>query len=249
MSDATIESLLGRRSAWLKGQGGDRALAFNRGGLTRRIADEYPLFERLRDALLALGAVDASFQFDHHDHRHLMLDLKTHGLVREHEKGLTAAHVESRKFLSGGWLEELAFLAAHEAGASETLFGQTVRWKVGSYSGENEIDLIARNGDLLGFISCKALRSTLDNEDRKQRNRLMDALHEADNLADHFGRPGERVGVLVTTDLFDEMRGVPRYTALMGKAAVLDVRIIPLEELGWTRLVSVMRELWEERQA
>jgi hypothetical protein len=34
---------------------------------------------------------------------------------------------------------------------------------------------------------------------------------------------------------------------LMGKAAVLDVRIIPLEELGWSKLVSVMGELWEER--
>jgi hypothetical protein len=248
MSGTTIESLLSKRSAWLKGQGGDRALALNRAGLTRRIADEYPVFERLRDALLDLGAAGAPFPFDHRDHHRLVLDLKTHGLVKDHKRGLTAAHVESRKFLSGGWLEELAFLAAHQAGASETLFGQTVRWKVGDYSGENEIDLIARQGDLLSFVSCKALRSTLESEDRKQRNRLMDALHEADNLADHFGRPGERVGVLVTTDLFDEMRGVPRYTALMGKAAVLDVRIIPLEELGWSKLVGVMSELWEERQ-
>jgi hypothetical protein len=75
----------------------------------------------------------------------------------------------------------------------------------------------------------------------------MDAIHEADNLADHFGQPGERVAVLVTTDLHDEMRGVPRYAALMGKAAVLDVRIIPLEELGWERLVTAIGDLWHER--
>jgi len=43
--------------------------------------------------------------------------------------------------------------------------------------------------------------------------------------------------------VIDEMRQMPRYTALMGKAAILDVRIIPLEELGWASLVSAMSEL------
>ena len=67
----------------------------------------------------------------------------------------------------------------------------------------------------------------------------------------HFGvrLDDERVAVLVTTDLHDELRGVPRYAALMGKAAILDVRIIPLEELGWDRLVSALSELWAERQS
>jgi hypothetical protein len=54
------------------------------------------------------------------------------------------------------------------------------------------------------------------------------------------------VAVLVTTDLFDELRGVPRYNALMGKAAVLDVRIIPLEELQWDKLVQALAGLWDE---
>jgi hypothetical protein len=49
----------------------------------------------------------------------------------------------------------------------------------------------------------------------------------------------------VTTDLFDDENGVPRYEALMGKAAVLDVRIIPLEDMAWTQLVGVMRHLME----
>ena len=52
-----------------------------------------------------------------------------------------------------------------------------------------------------------------------------------------------REAVLVTTDLIDEMRDMPRYTALMGKAAVLDVRIIALEELAWHRLVTAFSEL------
>ena len=44
---------------------------------------------------------------------------------------------------------------------------------------------------------------------------LMGLRDEADNLADHFGRPGERVAVLVTTDVFDDRNGAPRYEALM----------------------------------
>ena len=71
----------------------------------------------------------------------------------------------------------------------------------------------------------------------------MEAVREADNLADHFGRQGAKVAVVVTTDLFDEMKNAPRYQALMGKAAVLDARVIALEELVWDRLVEAMREL------
>jgi hypothetical protein len=73
----------------------------------------------------------------------------------------------------------------------------------------------------------------------------MDAVHEADNLCDHFGRNGERVAVIVTTDLFDEIKNSVRYNALMGKAAVLDVRIIALEEMGWDALVKAMAQLLE----
>ena len=66
-------------------------------------------------------------------------------------------------------------------------------------------------------------------------------MHEADNLADHFGERGEKVAVLVTTDLYDEVRDTARYQALMGKAAVLDVQLIALEELGWDRLVEAFQ--------
>jgi hypothetical protein len=239
MDQSTIESLLKRRGAWLKGAGGDRAVALKRAALNRKIAEHYAAFERLRDVVL-----NASHggEVDEPEHG-LVGDLIEHGVVKRSHDKIAAAHVWCRKFLSGGWLEELAFIAAREAGAEEALYNQNVAWKVEGYSGENEIDLIVRRGDHLGFLSCKALKSMMGSDDRKHRNRLMDAIHEADNLADHFGRPGERVAVLVTTDLFDEMRGVPRYAALMGKAAVLDVRIIALEDLSWERLVHAVKQL------
>jgi hypothetical protein len=252
MNSTSIAKLLESRGAWVKGATPDLETTLSRHELTRRISENYAVFEQVRDRVL-----HATESFMRHaeiipetlspEGHELLGQLLTHGLIIKEQHGHEICEVRGRRYLSGGWLEELAWAAAREAGAHEALYGQCVGWKVKGFSGENEIDLIVRRGSVLGFVSCKALRSVLDTQDRKHRNRLMDAVHEADNLADHFGLPGERVAVLVTTDLHDEMRGVPRYTALMGKAAVLDVRIIPMEELGWTRLVQALTELWEDR--
>ena len=244
MSSHSIASILEDRAAFLKGPGGDVARTHQRAPLIHAIEENYPVFEPLRDGLLQDRPPDAGWLVELTDVQATLIEhLRMHGLVAPGERGLAASGVEARRFLSGGWLEELAWLAAMEAGAEEARFSQVVGWSVAGFEGENEIDLILRSGPRLGFVSCKALRSELSAKDRKHRNRLMDALHEADNLADHFGAPGERVGVLVTTDLFDEAQGVARYTPLMGKAAVLDVRLIPLEEILSKRLVAAMAEL------
>jgi Domain of unknown function (DUF1887) len=252
MESVTIKDLLERRGAWLKGPAGDQETASARSALTKKIANNYMLFEQVRDRIFRateafmrhLEIVPETLDGEGHS---LVADMLEHGLLIHEKHGHEVCEVQGKRYLSGGWLEELAWLAAVEAGACEAVFGQVIGWAVRDYTGENEIDLIARRNGILGFVSCKALRSELDMQDRKHRHRLMDAVHEADNLADHFGRPGERVAVLVTTDLYDEMRDAPRYNALMGKAAVLDVRIISLEELGWDKLVVAFRELWEER--
>lgn len=240
-AEFTIDGLLRDRNARLHGSPCDCETAQARAGLTKAIEVDYPLFEPVRDALLKGRSVEDNQLQD--EHGRLLEHLDAHDMIAKKEGRYVAAHVEAKRYLSGGWLEELAYLAAVEAGAEEAVFGQRLVWQVGDYRGENEIDLIVRREDRLGFMSCKALQSEFNSENRKHRNRLMDALHEADNLADHFGKPGERVAVLVTTDLFDEMRDTPRYVALMGKAAALDVRIIPLEELVWGRLVRAVSEL------
>jgi hypothetical protein len=242
-----INLLLERRGAWLKGDPQDVELARRRQQLTRGISSNYPIFEKVRDdvlraadaALRNLGDFDQIFSAVEREMLVLMQDC---GVVQQTSKGLyVPSDSENRRYISGGWLEELAWLAALEAGADEALFGQNLGWSVKGYSGENEIDVIAKWHGQLCFISCKALRSELDMQDRKHRHRLMDAVHEADNLIDHFGRLGDQVAVLVTTDLFDEIKGAPRYSALMGKAAVLDVNIIALEDLNWTHLVRILQ--------
>jgi Domain of unknown function (DUF1887) len=249
MNSMSIETILKARGAWLKATHGDPLVAQANAELSRMIADNYVLFETVRDAVFKAT--------DDYVHRvpivphtldraglALLAEMEKHAMVIREPSGHAICETKSKRYLSGGWLEELAWLAAIEAGADEALFGQVIGWKVKEFSGENEIDLILREGDRLGFVSCKALRSELDMHDRKHRNRLMDAVHEADNLCDHFGRPGEKVAVLVTTDLFDEVKAAPRYNALMGKAAVLDVEIIPLEGISWEKLVAAVQTLF-----
>jgi hypothetical protein len=252
MNEPSIEALLAARNAWLKGDSGDQDEALARKPLTCMIADNYQLFEEVRDRIFRatesfIRHVEIIPETISDTGRALVQAMIEHGAVVKEEHGHEICEVAGRRYLSGGWLEELAWLAAMDAGAEEAFFGQVIGWSVKGFNGENEIDLIMRRSARLGFVSCKALRSVLDMHDRKHRNRLMDAVHEADNLADHFGRPGESVAVLVTTDLHDEIRGAPRYNALMGKAAVLDVRIIPLEELGYQKLVRALQEMWMEK--
>ncbi len=252
MNSSTIQKLLELRGAWLKSVKGNDAQARSREALSRWIAQDYVGFERSRDRLFtaenAEVADDTNAILQHPDVKDLLKVMGQVGMAPKTTSSGFSLDARARRYLSGGWLEELAWLAALEAGAHEAIHGQVIGWEFQGFTGENEIDLIMRHGKRLSFVSCKALRSELDVNDRKHRNRLMDAVHQADNLADHFGRHGERVGVLVTTDLYDEAKDMPRYQALMGKAAVLDVRVIALEELGWDKLVQALRHLMMEQE-
>jgi Domain of unknown function (DUF1887) len=245
MSTATIETLLRERGARLKGLPPDLEAVRQRADMTQIISSSYRVFEEVRDRVLRntdqfmrhVEIIPSTLSVEGHA---LVSELLRHGIILREDHGHEICEAQGRRYLSGGWLEELAWLAAMDGGADEAVFGQVLGWHVNGYSGENEIDLIMREGETLGFVSCKALRAELDMSDRKHRNRLMDALHEADNLVDHFGRPGDKVAILVSTDLHDEMKGTVRYNALMGKAAVLDVRVIPLEEMAFNNLVSAL---------
>ncbi len=241
----TIAGILRQRGAFMKGNPGSGEAARIREPLLKAIEHNYTAFEPMRDKLLGRGGIAPDDHEEGGETFAMLVDLmRAQGIIAPEDGLLKARDAAARRFLSGGWLEELAWLAAMEAGADEAIYSQVLGWKVGEYYGENEIDVIVRKADRLGFVSCKALQSEFNSDNRKHRNRLMDALHEADNLCDHFGREGERVGILVTTDLIDEVRGnAPRYMALMGKAAVLDVRIIPLEELEWNPLVAALGEI------
>ena len=247
MNSATIEKLLSHRGDWPKGAPGDMTVARSREALTKLIAHDYMRFEHLRDMILKLTAAttheEHELASEHPDMASLLHSMSQVGLLDEHHVGKDRLGARAKRYLSGGWLEELAWLAALEAGADEAIYGQVVSWEYNGYVGENEIDLIMRKNSKLALVSCNALKSHIDGADRKLRNKLMDAVHETDSLADHFGRHGEKVALVVSTELFDEVRQVPRYEALLGKAAVLDVEIVSLHEIVWERLVHAMQEL------
>jgi len=234
----SIASLIARRDAWLDGMGTPLAEAEARAAATRAIAADFPAFERARDGLIGRVAARGAG-----------------ALPPALGRALAAAHViapvghawqpasaEAHRYLRGGWLEEYIGLAAQAAGADEIRIGQVLGWRAAAYEGRNEIDTIARFGGRLVFASAKALRSRLDAGDIGHRERLMDALQEADNLVDHFGDAASAVLLVVTTDLVDEARHAVRYAQLHGKAAALGVQLVGLEGLGWDALVARFRQ-------
>ena len=176
MNEATIEALLSNRGAWLKGDTGDQEAAIARSPLTRMVANNYPLFEEVRDRIFR-----ATESFMRHveitpstltvEGHAMVAEMLRQGMVIKEEHGHEICEVQGRRYMSGGWLEELAWLAAIDSGAEEAFYGQVIGWSFKEFHGENEIDLIMRRNRTLSFVSCKALRSELDMHDRRHRNR------------------------------------------------------------------------------
>ena len=236
----TIDELLQRNGAWLdKRRTGDIRQAIEHQEATKAIASHYRAFEAIRKRLFK-GTVKPD---DLTPAQRCITDamLATGMAGKTGDGAIRAMTAESRRFITGGWLEEISCLAAREAGADEVYFGQQISWKVDGYWGENEIDVLARFGDRLAFYSCKAYSARFKRSNDRSRKKLMEALHEADNLADHFGNNNAFVGLILSTDLYDEYRRRPKYEALFGKARALKVDLITLEDLRWQRLVEAMK--------
>lgn len=206
--------------------------------ITKQIAAAYPAFEGVRDMIVNQAALNLTPL-----QRSLVHALCDEGLVRPLGNQEFRVGIQSKRFLMGGWLEEYVALAVAEIGADEVLIGQKVAWRVGEFDGENEIDVMARFAEKLFICSCKALRSALRPNDARLREQLMSALHEADNLADHFAPSGGITCLAVTTDLKNEGARLARYQQLHGKAAVLGVHLITLEDMTWPVLIRRIADI------
>ncbi|WP_373235832.1 hypothetical protein [Cohaesibacter celericrescens] len=235
----TIEKIIAKNGAWLdKRRTGDLRAARQHKEASLAIASQYRAFERIRSRLFKGSIIPSELN---PTEACIIEALENAGLAGRTSNGaVRAMTADSRRFITGGWLEEISCLAALEAGADEALFGQQIKWKIDSYWGENEIDVIARFGDRLAFYSCKAYSASFRRSNDRNRKKLMEALHEADNLADHFGDDTTFVGLILSTDLYDEYAKKPKYESLFGKARALNVHLITLEHIKWDRLVSAM---------
>lgn len=209
-----------------------------RSKLTRFIGENYQAFEIARGIMLQRRSVERPGP----QVANLLTSIEVAGLAKRAESGWLV-DAASMRYLRGGWLEEYAALAALRAGADEVRSGQVLRWVSGPYDGINEIDVIARFGERLVFASCKALWSRFELGDEAQRERLTAALHEADNTLDHFGGEDDRTALVVSTDLYDERQGIPRYRQLHGKAHALEVALITLEDFDFPSLIRRFEEL------
>ncbi|CAH0343031.1 DUF1887 family CARF protein [Rhizobium sp. CECT 9324] len=238
----TIMELLKARGAYLLPGATEPGRLSRRLYLSRRIASSYAEFEPIRDGLLGRGELHLTSVA-----KAFLVTMEDFGVAHIESGVWRAANGEARKYLSGGWLEEYVASAVFEARADEVFCGQKIAWEAAGFRGENEVDVLARFGEKLFFCSCKALKLRLEGNDVRTRERLMDALHEADNLADHFARSDALVALAVTTDLIDEARGGVRFEPLHGKGAALGVHILSAEKLSWPVLVREVQRLFADQ--
>lgn len=239
---ATIDELLRLRGAHRLSGGGNPRLAQSRLQHSKFIGEHYVLYDLLRPHLL-----------HHHDFPYVdengpaaaviryLMRLGWIARMRKNAYRITDDN-GIRNYLAGGWLEELAFMAHRAAGVDEAYYGQQIAWRVDGVAGQNEIDVIARRGDLLSFTSCKTLRA---HKNDGQMALLRNFLTEADYWNIHFADDKGRALLIVTTDMVDEMHhNRQRYPELLARATILNVSIAGLEQLHWDRLIDVIEKHW-----
>ncbi len=245
----TIERILSQRGTKFTGRD-SAAVPENRVNTARYLAKNFHAFDKIRSALIKTNNADVSGIIpDDEKVQKLLETLRANGLVESSGSSYRlCSDILAREFVSGTWLEVMSRKALLEAGVDEAVCSQKLKWQVDEYYGKNEIDAIGRKGKGLVFVSCKAVKAVLPEgpgwTGGKQRQQLMRYLDEADNLVDHFGRCGDQVVLVVTTDLIDEARNnKTRYPALFGKARVLDVHLVTLEDLIWKDFVCKLKDI------
>ncbi len=241
-----INQLLARRHTRRVDLPGSSELARSRLDLSKFLAERYVAFDPLRNHLF------------HPEHGH-SLDQRTLQAAkpvidRLHDLGwikpsgnrswAPTNNGDSHAYLAGAWLEELAFCAHEAAGVDEANFGQYVEWQVNGVKGKNEIDVIARRGDMLSFTSCKTIQPE---KSQSKNSTLRGFLSETDYWNIHFADDQGRALLIVTADFYDEMRrNKHRYPELLARASILEVTLVGLEDLRWDRLVERIHEHWQQ---
>lgn len=220
-----------------------------RKGLVKILADGYPHYNKIvRDLLQPDRKEPVQMPASAGDATHRMLDaLCQAGYLMKLKGGYELPNRSVQRYLTGLWFEEFVFHAVLQAGADAALVGVTLQWQVKQYSGVSEIDVIARKGDKLLFVSCKTTKPDFQIVNQKQRIALINHLNEADNIPDHLGVSGDKVALIVTTDMIDEQQdNKPRYEKLFGLADVLRVELLTLEDIGWRQTVERFRKILED---
>lgn len=238
-----LDALLAKRNAHRINQAGDPEQARERLNHSRFLARHFVSFDALRPHLT--NPLDHP-RVERPQHAQEAIDyLREVGWIAS--EGTNVWRVTDQAgisgYLAGGWLEELVYCAHEEAGVDEAYFAQEIEWRVGDVTGKNEIDVIARRGDILSFTSCKTMRPYRCSDVHLEHLRAF--LTEADYWNIHFADDQGRALLVVTADFLNEMRNNRhRYPRLMAHASILEVSVAGLERLRWPRLVETVEKHW-----
>jgi len=244
----SIESLLAKRNTQLVGASGNSATAHSRLALSKSLAESYQTFNSLRLHLESQSRKGEPKSFS--------VDTKIKVLIKslielEYIKEIKAnqykyTNHEARSYLAGGWLEEFIYCAMQETQPDEALYQQKVQWQVGKVTGANEIDVIARKGDILSLVSCKACHWNYRSHNQRDRDKLKAFLLETDYWDTHFSSGAGRAVLAVTQDLIDESNNnTKRSPTIFARAEILNVDIVSLDFFQWDTLVERLRKHWD----
>lgn len=239
---SSIAKILARQNVSLHGPAGDPDVAHGRAELTRFIGENYRVFNALRRQMRSGG----KFHLHSAAARGLIAALTSQDVIAPvaGASGFWRPTAGASAYIDGGWLEELGFLAMEAAGAEEVRFRQRVEWQALGVAGYNEIDVIARCGEQLALVSCKAAQPDLHSY-ADQSARMRDFLLEADYWNTHFVDGSGQAVLMISTDLIDETRPAPgfRMPSLHARAHVLEVDLVSLDFFRWSILVDTFRKI------
>lgn len=237
MRGLTIAEMLGHRGATMIADSGDHQLALSRRSLNAATWQNFPRFRALYPDISSAPALERVRSLFGPTAFQAGVD---GGLFLPEPEGVPLSLV-GRRWATGGWLEEFAYTALLEAGADEAVYAQQLRWS-GRYGPEsylNEIDVLAREGDRLVFVSAKAARPNAV-ETASGDDRLFQAMLELDYWRRHFGSQNDAAVLITTADFFEERRRV-RHPGLTERAAILDVTLVPADASSASSVVERMR--------
>ncbi len=244
----SIKSLLARRNTQLLGESGDKTQALSRLELSKMLARSYKSYNSLRLHLETQSGKRNAREFEKNAEVTAILnELLEHEYIKKIAKDqYKYINHDARSYLAGGWLEEFIFCAMLETSPDEVLYQQKVQWQVGEVNGKNEIDVIARKGDLLSLISCKASHWNYRSHVQGDRDKLKTFLLETDYWDTHFSDGSGRAVLVVTQDLIDEANNhKKRSPTIFARADILNVDIVSLDFFQWDVLVDRLKKHWD----
>ncbi|WP_374763747.1 Card1-like endonuclease domain-containing protein [Yunchengibacter salinarum] len=203
-----IRHLLARRGTRLEGSHTAPWAARQRLPVSRLLGDQYDRFDVVRRLLMSDWRRGVIMAILNPQCTALVQTLSDSGLLTLRGGRAMASTAQARRYLSGGWLEELCWGSLLEAGADDALCSALVT----PYSGggqRNELDVVAAWRGRLLFVSCKAFRIYAHHY-RPGRMPLDHAVATLSEKRTRYGAAHDRALLLNTLDFWVDKKLRPR---------------------------------------